>query len=285
MKKILILFAITLGLIACKKNEPLDLTIMSFNIRYDNPADSINNWQYRKDVAAQTIKNNNIDIVGTQEVLHNQIVDLKDRLPEYTQIGVGRQDGKEAGEYSAIFYKKNKFTEVKSGTFWLSEDTQAVGQKGWDAACERVATWAVLKDIKTEKSFFVLNTHFDHMGQIARRESAKLILSKANELSNNLPIIITGDFNATPNSEVIQIITDTTHVNHLTHTKTIAAETAGTDWTFHGFDKVPLENREFIDYIFVKGDIKVNKHEVLDEKLNDIFVSDHKPVVAKIVIQ
>ena len=141
------------------------LRVMTYNIRMDNPGDGDNQWKFRKDLAAEMVKFHEVDIFGAQEVLHHQLTDLLDRLPGFAYVGVGREDGKTKGEYAPIFYRKDRFTVEKSGNFWLAEDMNAVGKKGWDAACERVATWAILKDKNTGKRLFFLNTHLDHMGK------------------------------------------------------------------------------------------------------------------------
>lgn len=284
MKKLFYLFAALL-LASCSENKPIDLNVMSFNVRYDNPGDSLNSWQYRKDIAAQTIKAQNADVVGTQEVLVNQLNDLKTSLPEYNAIGIGRIDGIEKGEYCAVLYKKERFKEVKSGHFWLSETPEVIGSKGWDGACERVATWIILEEMSSKKQIFFINTHLDHVGKVARQEGVTLLLDRIGELSKGLPVILTGDFNATPDSEVIKHVTNPATPNYLMHTKDIAVVKSGTDWTFHGFGQVPLEKREFIDYIFVKPDTKVLKHTVIPEELDGKFISDHSVVTAQIEIE
>lgn len=284
----LILISVTIFfLAACNKTKDIKLNVMSFNIRYDNPADSMNNWQYRKDIAAQIIKNQNIDIVGTQEVLYNQLNDLKERLPEYEAIGVGREDGKEKGEYSAIFYNKKRFEEVNSGYFWLSETPEVAGSKGWDGACERIATWAKLEDKATKKQLLIINTHLDHVGVQARQEGVSLLIKRAYDLAGELPIVITGDFNAEPESDVIKHILANDNPIQLLDSRSIAevlSKNDDGDYTFHGFGKVPDNQREFIDYIFVSKGIKVNEYSILAEKLNEIYLSDHRPLVAKITI-
>lgn len=286
MKKLFLFLLSVVLLSACnEKKADVAVNVMSFNIRYDNPEDSLNNWQYRKDIAAQIIKDKQADIIGTQEVLFNQLSDLKERLPEYNAIGVGREDGLSKGEYSAIFYNKNKFSESRSGYFWLSKTPEVAGSKGWDGACERIATWAVLRDISSGKEIFVLNTHLDHVGKIARQEGVTLLLNKVKELGADLPVVVTGDFNASPESDVIKHVTDPVNDKHLIDVRGIAAETSSAKWTFHDFGKLPEEKREYIDYIFVNSKVEVAKFEVLPEKLNGIFLSDHTPVFAQIKIK
>jgi endonuclease/exonuclease/phosphatase family metal-dependent hydrolase len=254
---------------------------MTFNVRYDNPADSANNWKYRKDFATGMIRKNDVDVLGTQEVLYSQLNDIRVLLPEYSYAGVGRKDGGTQGEFSAVFYKKERFELLNSGTFWLSENPAAVGVKGWDAAIERIVTWVLLKDKASGKEFAFINTHFDHIGQVARRESAKLLLSKVDEIAGDRPVIVTGDFNATPDSEVVQIITDTNRSNHLADSRVLAPSILGPSWTFHGFGKVPMENRSIIDYIFVKNKVTVSQLSVLSEMSGNIYLSDHNPVFIK----
>ena len=200
-------------------------------------------------------------------------------------VGVGREDGKTKGEYSPILYRKDRFSVVKSGNFWLAEDMNAVGKKGWDAACERVATWAIFKDKKSGKEFFFLNTHLDHMGQVARHEGASLVLKQVKLLSRNLPVIVTGDFNAVPTDDPIKVLTDEKDPRHLTHARTLAPLCYGPEWTFHDYGRVPLDERVWIDYIFVKGNVKVLRHGVLAESLDNLYPSDHCPVISRIIVQ
>ena len=262
-------------------NAPVQLNLMTLNVRYDNPDDSLNNWKYRKAFAVEMILRNDIDILGTQEVLSNQLNDLLSTLPGYASCGVGRKDGKSAGEYSAVFYKKTKFELLQSGTFWLSENPSAIGIRGWDAAIERIVTWVLLKDKATGKEFAFLNTHFDHIGPVARRESAKLLLSKVTEIAGNRPAIITGDFNSSPDSEVIKILTNTEGNGYLTDSRAVAPEVTGPVWTFHGFGTVPLESRTIIDYIFVKNKVSVKQVSIISEMQGKTYLSDHNPVMVK----
>ncbi|HMG92921.1 MAG TPA: endonuclease/exonuclease/phosphatase family protein, partial [Chryseolinea sp.] len=169
--------------------------VMTYNIRLDTPVDSINQWPKRTQKVVDLIRKYDPDILGVQEAIHHQLMDLVKNLPQYDYVGVGRDDGKTKGEYSAILYKKEKFSVLQQGTFWLSETPDVPGSKSWDAAITRVASWAKLRDKKTGKDFLSINTHFDHIGKEARRNSAALLKKKTNELGKDLPVIITGDFN------------------------------------------------------------------------------------------
>lgn len=260
--------------------EPID--VMSFNVRYDNPGDSLNNWRFRRDRVANAIRFYDAEIVGTQEVLHGQLVDLQQRLPEYGVVGVGREDGKEKGEYSALWYKKERFEVLDSGNFWLSETPEVPGSKGWDGACERIAAWARLKDKATGKVILALNTHLDHVGEVARREGVALVLDRAEVLGKGARVVVTGDFNAGPESEVIRQVTDTARPKHLTDARTVSPIVYGPDWTFHDFGRWPMEKRERIDYVFLGEGWKVTRYGVLAELENEAYLSDHAPVLVTV---
>lgn len=283
MKKIMIIPGLLLGFVTAvaQVKARTDLNVMTFNIRYDNPDDGLNNWKFRKESAIKLIRFQEVDVLGAQEVLSSQLKEMTTQLQEYAVIGVGREDGKEKGEYSPILYNKDKFTLLKSGCFWLSQ-TPEKPSKGWDAACERIATWAQLKDKVTAKKFFVLNTHFDHIGKVAREESVKLILNKTSELSEGLPQIVMGDFNANPESSVVQGIVRPTNSISLFDSKKMASLVYGPDWSFHDFGRIPFAERPLIDYIFISKNIKVLKYGVLAETVNNYFLSDHTPVLVKV---
>lgn len=265
----------------CSRNcSPDDLKVMSFNIRYDNPGDKDNNWKYRSDRVADAIMFYDADIVGTQEVLHNQLDDLKSRLSAYSMVGVGREDGKEQGEYAALWYKPERFDLVDSGNFWLSQTPEVAGSMGWDGACVRIATWAKLRDRRSGRELLALNTHLDHVGIEARREGVTLILERINNMRGNLPVIVTGDFNSTPDSDVIAHITGESTPHHLTNTRTVSPIVYGPSWSYHEWGTLPLEKRTLIDYIFIDGPLSVKSYGVLAETNDGRWLSDHCPVLA-----
>src|SRR5829696_2431576 len=199
-----------------------DLQVMTFNIRLNIAIDSLKAWPYRKEKVASQILFHEVQLLGVQEALHDQMMDLKDRLPRFKFVGGGRDDGKTKGEYSAIFYDTIRLQALQSQTFWLSLTPEVPGSKSWDAAITRIVTWAKFKDLKTGKIFFAFNTHFDHLGKEARRESAKLLLQKVANIAGKTPAIITGDFNAVPSDEPIQIVTDNNNPLRLTDSKELS---------------------------------------------------------------
>ena len=253
------------------KNE---LTVLSYNIRYDNPNDGENQWKYRKERIASYIKEISPDIIGMQEVLKSQLVFLDASLTEFSFVGVGREDGKTKGEYSPILYNSNRLALLQTDTFWLSE-TPTVISVGWDAALERVCTYAQFEHKKTGKKFWVFNTHFDHIGELARIQSAKLIHEKIKMLNlNNFPIIITGDFNLTPNTTPIKILQNA-YIDVMQKTSTDTKNYG----TFTGFNKLST-GEDRIDYIFQKGFKMLEATHVWLKTTSGGWASDHHPVEA-----
>lgn len=260
------------------------LNVMTFNIRWDNPGDSANAWPFRKDKVAGQILFHAADVVGVQEALHRQMLDLKTRLPKYAYVGVGRDDGKEKGEYSAIFYDSTRLRLQKSGTFWLAPNPETAGMKGWDAALPRIVTWAMFRYRNARNQFYVFNTHFDHMGKIARAESAKLLLRKVLEIGGTYPCIVMGDFNAAPDDEPIKIIGDVNDVNHLINAKAVSTSPHyGPSGTFNGFQAKETTDQP-IDHIFIKNGVRVLQHATLSQTWGGRFSSDHFPVFARVLI-
>lgn len=282
MKKSILLLLSVFYLVIPSFAQTIQVKWATFNVRYDNPADGLNNWKYRKDKVAGFIKSQHIDIVGMQEVLHNQLEDLKARLPEYAEVGVGRDDGKTKGEYSPVFFRKDKFELLDSHTFWLSQYPDSIGFIGWDGACTRIATWAKLKDKKTGKIFMAVNTHFDHVGTEARKNSALLIIKRIQEIVGNRPSVLTGDFNVSDKSEAYKTITTNKFV--MKDAYKIAKKREGVNYTWQDFGKEPLNKREKIDFIFVTPQIKVTEAYIPEEaKGSTGFLSDHNPHVATLI--
>lgn len=255
---------------------------MTFNIRMDTKSDGINQWSNRKDHCAELVKYHQADIIGMQEAFIHQIKDFAERLPGYTWFGRGRDDGKEEGEFSPLFYNTKKFKVLEQKTFWLSDSCDKVGF-GWDAACRRVVTWGNFQDLKTKKKFYVFNTHFDHLGKVARRESAKLVLAKIKEIAKNSPVILLGDFNAKPEDEPIQILVDPKNPDRLTNAESISKNGHyGPKNSFNAF-KEERENSQ-IDYIFVKNGVSCEQHATHSETWSNRYPTDHFPVSATLRI-
>jgi endonuclease/exonuclease/phosphatase family metal-dependent hydrolase len=272
--------------VVCQAQE---LHVMTFNIRLNTPKDGEHAWPHRKELVANCIAFHHADIVGLQEALHEQVNDLKALLPDYEMIGVGRSDGKTGGEYCAIMYRKSRLVLSESGTFWLSEHPDAVGKKGWDAAIERIVTWAKFKDKTTKRTFVFANTHYDHVGKTARMESSKLLMSKMAQIAGKLPLIVTGDFNSTASSEPIQYLTDAANPDRLTDSRTMAKVKYGPEWSYHGFNRFGVERLKqigIVDFIFVRGKVNPLRHAVIDgSNPGGICFSDHHPVFCALTIE
>jgi endonuclease/exonuclease/phosphatase family metal-dependent hydrolase len=252
-----------------------NIKVMTYNIRLDTPADGINAWPNRIEKVAHLIQHYSPDIIGVQEAFHHQITDLIRILPEYSWMGVGRDDGKEKGEYSAILYKHARFGLLAGNTFWLSEKPEVPGSKHWDAAITRIATWARLYDKELHAEFFLLNTHFDHVGVSARTKSAALIKAQLPELAQGNPIIITGDFNCTAKEDAYSVM-----VNQEEPVLFDASKGKHTG-TFCGFqvDAIPCVH---IDYIFHSAEWKVWYQRVFEMNDGKHYPSDHLPVLAEL---
>ncbi len=256
---------------------------MTFNIRMNSAADGPNAWPLRKDIAAGTIAFHRPHIAGLQEVLRDQLADLQTLLPEYAWVGVGRDDGKEAGEYNPIFYLKARFRLLASSTFWLSETPDRPGVKGWDAACARVVTWARLRDDWTGETVVALNTHLDHVGETARRESAALILSALPRISQGAPCILTGDFNCTREEPAYRTLVsgDSSRPILKDARDASAAKPYGPAYSFNGFNADARPGLP-IDHIFVGSSFAVLRAGILPGSWGGRFVSDHNPVLAEV---
>ena len=271
------LIGIVLVIFMANKGFSQDISVMTYNIKWDNTNDTVNNWNDRKEAMVDLLKHYQPNIIGMQEVVNGQLNYLVTNLPNFASIGVGREDGKEKGEYSPILYDTELLKVVKSSTFWLSDTPDKISV-GWDAALERICTYALFEDLKTKKQFWVFNTHFDHIGVMAREKSAELIVSKMKDINmDNLPVVLMGDLNLTPDETPILYLKDALTDGHSITEKKFYGPTG----TFNGFDQDRvLTNR--IDYIFVDS-FKVLEYMHIDDRMeNNKHISDHLPVLATI---
>jgi endonuclease/exonuclease/phosphatase family metal-dependent hydrolase len=251
------------------------LKVMTYNIRYDNVGDGVNQWSNRKEKVAGLIRKNNPDLIGIQEALSGQLKDLLLLLPDYTAYGVGRDDGKEKGEYSAILVRHSRFGVLKDSTFWLSETPAIAGSKGWDAQLPRVATWTKLYDRETKKDILYINTHFDHIGVTARTNSAILINNFLVDLykASPMPLILSGDFNVQRDTEAFKVLNESRFLFD-------SKPESNNDPTFCGFE-VANTKCVAIDYIFHSKETRVTQYSVLHDNDGKHYPSDHLPVIAE----
>ena len=253
-------------------------TVMSYNIRYDNKWDKENSWDTRKESIVRIFEKYSPSFIGTQEGLAHQIDYMDSALTGYDYIGVGREDGEKKGEFCAIFYESDTYKIIESSTFWLSDNPENVSI-GWDAALERICTYGLFEHKQSKNQIWVFNTHFDHMGEIARRKSSELILARINDLNNfSEPIILMGDFNSLPNSRPVHtILKEFKDAFNISLNKP-----KGPKGTYNGFNEDQLIEKR-IDYIYVKN-IDVHSHEHIDDRLdNSNHISDHLPVMVDII--
>jgi len=278
MKNIMTICACLLC-IAATAQKKTEIRTATYNLRMDTPRDGVNSWTHRKENVKALALYHDFDIIGTQEGFVHQLKDLCE-MPGYAYTGAGRDDGKDGGEHSAIFYKTARFKLLDAGNFWLSETPDTPG-KGWDATCcNRICSWAKFREANTGNVFFVFNVHFDHEGVVARKESGKLMVQKISEIAGNTPVICTGDFNSTPETEQMQTMQTLLNDSY----KVTAMPPYGPTGTFNDFIfEAPLQER--IDYIFVSRHFSVTKYAALTDASQQRYPSDHLPVVADLTLK
>jgi endonuclease/exonuclease/phosphatase family metal-dependent hydrolase len=280
-------FKLFLGIIALSmtiSGYTQTLTVASYNIRYsieeNHKSDSIKgeDWKRRGPAVAQLIKFHEFEMFGIQEGLLHQLTDLLEWLPGYQYVGVGRDDGEEAGEHTAVFYQAEKFKVLDHGDFWLSE-TPEKPSMGWDGTCcHRMCTWVYFEHIKSGEKFYFFNTHFDHQAVIARKESSKLILKKIKEIADDQPVIFMGDLNGDHDSDWYKTLKNS---EILQDTYLMADNPYAQNGSFNGFGSRNETNR-IIDHIFVSKHFSVDQWGILTDTYHGKFPSDHFPIMVKI---
>lgn len=272
---ILILLISSFINVSAQKKSSGSFNIMSYNIRYNNPGDSINAWPNRKDWVKALVRYYDTDILCIQEGLSGQVDDILSGSV-FEMTGVGRTDGKREGEFTSIYYNLKRFMKKDSGHFWLS-DTPEKPSKGWDSAILRICSWVKLYDKERKKEFYVFNTHYDHIGVEARNQSSLLIKEQITKIAGNSPVVLSGDLNVTPEMKAVKTIK-----SFLNDAKEVSQEpTYGPEGTFNGFNFLaPLKNR--IDYIFTSKHFNVIKFGILSDSKDRRYPSDHLPVMARI---
>lgn len=271
-----VLMALPFTVSAQKQTRDYDLKVMSYNIRMGVAKDGTNSWEYRYPATALMLQDQMPDVFGVQEAFEFQIRFIEDNFADYDSVGVGRDNGKSEGEFMSIFWNKKTVKMVKWGTFWLSE-TPEKPSKGWDAACKRTATWALMKDKKTGKHFYYVNTHLDHRGSEARRQGLNLIVSRIDEINQKgYPMVLTGDFNMKPDDAAL-----TGLEQRMQSARKIAPKTDNhATLNLWGKGKADM----VIDYIYVSGFSACPEYHTVNEKYGQWkYISDHYPVYAKLI--
>jgi endonuclease/exonuclease/phosphatase family metal-dependent hydrolase len=273
--------SILLILISCTV-QAQTLKVMTYNIRLNIASDGVNAWPNRKEKVAGLMTRINPDVIGVQEALYDQVQYLASALPGYAYVGVGRDDGKEKGEFTAVFYKKEKLLLVSNRNFWLSETPEVPGSMGWDAATTRMANWVLFEDVSSLKKFIIVNTHFDHIGKVAQQNSAAYLLGiiAGSRVEQNVPVVFCGDLNVEPTEKTYESITSASSMEN----RLLDSRPPGyTQATFCGFEKGKFPCRT-IDYIFHSREWGVQAFEVVADNDGPFYPSDHLPVVATLLL-
>jgi endonuclease/exonuclease/phosphatase family metal-dependent hydrolase len=267
--------------------DPLSVRVMSFNIRYGTAKDGEDSWDKRQDFVIDTVRAYNPDLLGGQEVLADQADFLRQRLPEYGFVGGGRDDGQRKGEFSPILFRKDRFELLAHGQWWLSPTPEKVGSKGWDAALPRVVTWARLKDRPSGVTLLYYNTHWDHMGKVARVESGKLMrkLIEDSRGDSALPVIVTGDFNSTEESEQYRTLTagDGAGLKLIDAYREIHPQRRPDEASFNGFKGTREGLR--IDWVLHSPEWSAKGAAIDRTQKNGRTPSDHYPVTAELELK
>ena len=261
---------------ADKQEKDYDLKVISYNIRMGAAKDGTNSWEFRYPATALMIEDQKPDVFGLQEAFSYQVRFIAENFKDYDNVGVGRDNSKDKGEFMSIFWNKKTVKMVKWGTFWLSE-TPEKPSMGWDAACKRTATWALMKDKRTGKMFYFVNTHLDHKGKEAQRKGLELIVSRIDEINpKGYPMILTGDFNIKPDNVALKGLEE-----KMQSARKIAPKTDNAA-TFNNWGKAKSDM--VIDYIYVSGFSACPEYHTINEKYGDWkYISDHYPIYAKLI--
>jgi endonuclease/exonuclease/phosphatase family metal-dependent hydrolase len=259
--------------------------VMTMNVRYDTPDDSINAWPARIPLIVSLITEEKPDILGLQEVLWHQYQAMDSAFNEYGSIGVGRDDGARGGEMNPVFFRKERFDLVRTLTFWLSDTPDLPGSKGWGASLPRIVTWVELADKNTHEHLYFFNTHFAYDSDSARIMSSRILVKEVAKIAEGYPFIVTGDFNLLPYSTAYSILTGPEESVPVLNDSYFVSEKkpAGPTFTYNGFSDKPGTGR--VDYIFVKNGLRVMNHSTLIEKESQVYISDHWPVSACVMIK
>lgn len=264
----------------------LRVTAMSYNIRFATANDGDNHWNHRRDLALDVFERADADVVGMQEMLRSQLDEITERFPEYAAIGIGRDDGRTAGEYSAILYRHDRFAVAEAGTFWLSGTPSVIASVTWGNAVTRTCTWARLVEHASGNAFYVYNTHYDHVSQPSREKSSALIAEHIARRAHNDPVMLMGDFNAGESNHAMALLTDRTKGPTglgLVDPFRVLYPDATEVGTFNAFRG--RRDGEKIDFILVEPETEVIEAAIDDHSENGRYPSDHFPVTATVVLR